>query len=224
MSKCRLSGKETTCVFDLGNLYMSDFTNLGEEARFGKGSLKMMLCEESGLLQLEEPIPLERMYGKYWYRSGTNDTMRKKLKDVADTCLESIKTEPGDVFLDIACNDGTMFEYVPDHLIKVGIDPADETFTKEASTKADAVQRDFFSAKAYKKTPYADKKPKIITTIAMFYDLDDPFPFAQDVKQILDDDGLWVMQLSYTPLMLNQLAFDNICHEHICYYSLSSLK
>tara|TARA_R110000824_G_scaffold197409_13_gene380877 strand:- start:2802 stop:4061 length:1260 start_codon:yes stop_codon:yes gene_type:complete len=224
MSKCRLSGKETTCVFDLGNLYMSDFTNASEEPRFGKGSLKMMLCKESGLLQLEEPIPLDSMYGKYWYRSGINDTMRKKLKDVADVCLDSIKTEEGDVFLDIACNDGTMFEFIPDHLIKVGIDPADESFTKEALTKADAVERDFFSANTYRKTPFGEKNPKIITTIAMFYDLDDPFPFAQDVKEILDDNGLWVMQLSYTPLMLKQLAFDNICHEHICYYSLTSLK
>jgi hypothetical protein len=224
MSKCRLSGKETKCVFDLGELHMSDFIAEDEEARFGKGSLKMMLCEESGLLQLDEPIPLDKMYGKYWYRSGINSTMRRKLKDVVDVCLESVPTKPGDVFLDIACNDGTMFEFIPEHLIKVGIDPADESFTKEAAKRADVAVRDFFSADVYKKTAYGNNKPKIITTIAMFYDLDDPLTFVNDVKEILDDDGIWVLQLSYTPLMLKQLAFDNICHEHICYYSLSSLK
>lgn len=224
MSKCRISGKKTQCVFDLGELYMSDFIDAEEDPRFGKGSLKMMICEESGLLQLEQAIPVENMYGKYWYRSSTNNTMRKKLQEVADVCLDSIEVEEGDVFLDIACNDGTMLSFVPDSVIKVGIDPADETFTKEARKHANCVVRDFFSAKAYKGTPYGHIKPKIITTIAMFYDLDDPFPFVEDVKEILDDDGLWVMQLSYTPLMLNQLAFDNICHEHICYYSLSSLK
>ena len=224
MSKCRLSNKETKCVFDLGELYMSDFIKDDEEPRFGKGPLKMMLCEESGLLQLDKTIPLEKMYGKYWYRSGTNDTMRQKLKDVADVCMESVKTEGGDVFLDIACNDGTMFEYIPDHMVKLGIDPADESFTKEASEKAYEVKRDFFSADVYKSMSWGDKKAKIITTIAMFYDLDDPYPFANDVKEILDDDGIWCLQLSYTPLMLKQLAFDNICHEHICYYSLSSMK
>jgi len=224
MSKCRLSGKETKCVFDLGELYMSDFVKGADEPRFGKGSLKMMICEESGLLQLDKAIPLDKMYGKYWYRSGINDTMRKKLKDVADVCMESVETEGGDIFLDIACNDGTMFEYIPDHMVKLGIDPADESFTKEASEKAYEVKRDFFSADVYKSMSWGDKKAKIITTIAMFYDLDDPYPFANDVKEILDDDGIWCLQLSYTPLMLKQLAFDNICHEHICYYSLSSMK
>jgi len=144
MSKCRLSGKETKCVFDLGELFMSDFIEDNVQPRFGKGSLKMMLCEESGLLQLDKAIPLDKMYGKYWYRSGTNNTMRQKLKEVADVCVDSIPTEDGDVFLDIACNDGTMFDFIPNYFIKVGIDPADESFTKEAAQRSDATIRDFF--------------------------------------------------------------------------------
>lgn len=222
--KCRISGKETVEVFNLGDLQMSDFAEEGELPRTGVAELKMMLCVESGLLQLESIIPPEEMYGKYWYRSGVNDTMKQKLKDVATSCVNSIETKQGDVFLDIACNDGTMFDYVPNHMIKIGIDPADDSFVSESSKKADAIVQDFFSAEAYRKTEYAHLNPKIITTIAMFYDLDDPQPFVEDVYEILDDDGIWVLQLSYTPLMLKQLAFDNICHEHICYYSLSSIK
>ena len=222
--KCRISGKETVEVFNLGELQMSDFIKGDETPRTGLGELKLMLCEESGLLQLENVLPLESMYGKYWYRSGINNTMKKKLKDVAETCVESIETNPGDVFLDIACNDGTMFQYIPDSFIKVGIDPVDDSFLVESTARANTVVQDFFSADAYRSTEYGHIKPKIITSIAMFYDLDDPWPFVNDIKDILDDDGLWVMQLSYTPLMIEQLAFDNICHEHICYYSLSSIK
>jgi hypothetical protein len=203
---------------------MSDFITKGEEPRSGKEELKLMLCPESGLLQLEKALSQNEMYGKYWYRSGINSTMRKKLKDVADVCLESVEMNDGDVFLDIACNDGTMFDFIPDNLIKIGIDPADSSFVKEASQRANDVVQDFFSAEAYRSTRYGHIKPKIITTIAMFYDLDDPWPFVRDVKEILDDDGIWVLQLSYNPLMIKQLAFDNICHEHICYYSLSSMK
>ena len=224
MSSCRISGKETECVFNLGKLYMSDFLKNGGAGRFGQAELKLMLCKESGLLQLENTLPLDEMYGKYWYRSGINDTMRKKLQDVAGSCLSSVKLDDGDVFLDIACNDGTMFDFIPDNIIKVGIDPADDSFLEESNMKADVVVQDFFSAAAYKNTKFGHLKPKIITSIAMFYDLDDPYPFVNDIKEILDDDGLWVVQLSYTPLMLKQLAFDNICHEHICYYSLSSIK
>tara|TARA_R110002110_G_scaffold2696_2_gene12823 strand:- start:1322 stop:2578 length:1257 start_codon:yes stop_codon:yes gene_type:complete len=222
--KCRISGKETVEVFNLGNLQMSDFIEPDEQPRTGTGELNMLLCTESGLLQVEKPIPQDQMYGKYWYRSGINTTMKKLLEDVAVDCLSSIQINEGDVFLDIACNDGTMFDFIPDEYIKVGIDPADDSFLQESQKKANFVVQDFFSAAAYKSTPYGKIKPKIITTIAMFYDLDDPWPFVQDIKEILDDDGIWVMQLSYTPLMLKQLAFDNICHEHVCYYSLSSLK
>tara|TARA_R110002072_G_scaffold8922_9_gene44199 strand:+ start:450 stop:1709 length:1260 start_codon:yes stop_codon:yes gene_type:complete len=223
--KCRISGGETEEVFNLGFLQMSDFVKDElETPRTGIGELKLMLCRESGLLQLRDSLPLDSMYGKYWYRSGTNSTMKKKLCDVAESCLSSVKIQDGDVFLDIACNDGTMFDYVPDNLIKIGIDPADDSFLEESRQRADEVVQDFFSAETYRKTKYGHIKPKIITTVAMFYDLDDPYPFACDVKDILHDDGIWAMQLSYTPLMIEQLAFDNICHEHICYYSLTSIK
>ena len=194
--KCRISGKETVEVFNLGNLQMSDFIEPDEQPRTGTGELNMLLCTESGLLQVEKPIPQDQMYGKYWYRSGINTTMKKLLEDVAVDCLSSIQINEGDVFLDIACNDGTMFDFIPDEYIKVGIDPADDSFLQESQKKANFVVQDFFSAAAYKSTPYGKIKPKIITTIAMFYDLDDPWPFVQDIKEILDDDGIWVMQLS----------------------------
>ena len=100
--KCRVSGKETVEVFNLGELLMSDFTPDGEKPRTGLGELKMRLCKESGLLQLETILPPEEMYGKYWYRSGINDTMKQKLKDVAVSCLDSIETKEGDVFLAIS--------------------------------------------------------------------------------------------------------------------------
>ena len=87
-----------------------------------------------------------------------------------------------------------------------------------------AVVQDYFSLDAYKKTGYGHKKCKVITTVAMLYDLDDAHPFIEDVKATLEDDGVWVVQISYTPLMVKQMAFDNICHEHVYYHSLSSLK
>jgi len=222
---CRISGKETKRVFTLGDIYMSDFVPKdSKDYEKNKCELALNLCEESGLLQLETTIPQDKMYGKYWYRSGINETMKRELKDVADKSMSSIRYKKGDIFLDIACNDGTMFDYISDDFIKIGIDPCDDSYYSESSKRADLVIQDYFSSKAYKESKYGNQKAKIITTIAMFYDLEDPINFSNQVKEILDDDGLWVIQLSYTPLMLEQLAFDNICHEHICYYSLSSMK
>jgi len=213
-------------LFTLGKLYVSDFIPQEDKLidRTIPVELKLMLEEETGAVRLEKSAPLSSMYGKYWYRSGINQTMRDELKNVVDSILKVTKTKENDIWLDIACNDGSLFEYVPTHLIKIGVDPADDSFKKESEKKADVIIQDYFNYESYQKSRFGKQKAKIITVIAMFYDLENPNIFLQDVYKVLDDDGILVMQMSYTPLMLEQMAFDNIVHEHIYYYSLFNIK
>jgi len=220
--RCRVAGDKLIEVFSLGALYVSDFIEDGGTPRAGKEEMKLLLSKESGLLQMEKTVDPDFMYGKYWYRSGTNATMKKELEGVVDSVVNSIPYEEGDVFLDIACNDGTLFKFVPDGFTTIGIDPCDDTYADESRKHADHVVQDYFSAKSYWEV--SSKKAKLITAIAMFYDLNDPIAFLRDIDEVMDDEGLLVIQLSYTPLMLKQLAFDNICHEHVCFYSISSMK
>ncbi len=210
-------------LFSLGELYVSDFIRDGESPRCDKIELKLFLTN-NGNVRLGQIAPMSAMYGKYWYRSGTNASMKQELKNIVDSILKIKQLKENDVWLDIACNDGTLLSYVPSELIRIGIDPADQTYEKESKQHANIIVQDFFSAEAYQNTKYGHLKPKVITSIAMFYDLEAPEAFIRDVGKILDDDGIWVLQLSYTPLMLEQLAFDNICHEHVFYYSLFNLK
>ena len=209
-------------LFSLGKLHVSDFVKDSENPRSNPAELQLIL-DANGAVRLDHVVDKNEMYGKYWYRSGTNDTMKKNLKDVVDSITSVKKLSEGDVWLDIACNDGTLLSLVPSFMKKVGIDPADNSYVAESSKVGEVVQ-DFFSEKAFSSTSCGDRKCDVITTIAMFYDLDDPVPFVNDVNKILSDDGIWVIQLSYTPLMIEQLAFDNICHEHVYYYSLFNLK
>lgn len=211
-------------LFSLGDLYVSDFISENENPRAGKMPLTLAIESETGAVRLTETTDCDLMYGKYWYRSGINQTMTIELKSIVQSCLESIKVEKGDVWLDIACNDGTLLKAVPDDMIKVGIDPVDESYTKESRKIANLIIQDYFSKKTYQESEFGNIKPKVITTIAMFYDLDEPVNFLKDVYDIMDDEGLFVLQMSYTPLMINQLAFDNICHEHVYYYTLKSIK
>jgi NDP-4-keto-2,6-dideoxyhexose 3-C-methyltransferase len=211
-------------LFNLGNLYVSDFLGKNDEPRGGKVEMKMMLDESSGNVRLEESAPLDVMYGKYWYRSGINQSMKNELQRIVNSILEVKKLKENDIWVDIACNDGTMFDFIPNNVIKVGIDPVDNSYKSESEKKANLIIQDYFTADSYKKSRFGSQKAKVVTSIAMFYDLEDPDKFIQDVGEILDENGLWVLQLSYTPLMIEQLAFDNICHEHIYYYSLFNLK
>ena len=210
-------------IVELGKHYVSDF--IKSEADYEgrqKYDLNLELDTEIGAARLTEMAPSHTMWGKYWYRSGTNATMTKELGNIVEEITSRVKNDKTGIWLDIACNDGTLLKQVPQGYVRIGIDPADDTF-REESSKHGVIIQDYFSEAAYKKSTATDKA-SVITTIAMFYDLMDPHPFISDITKVLDDNGVWVLQLSYTPLMLEQLAFDNICHEHAYYYSLNSLQ
>lgn len=211
-------------LFNLGDLYVSDFLKDSENPITDKVEMKLMLDESIGAARLEKSAPLDTMYGKYWYRSGINNTMKKELSDIVQSILENIELKENDLWIDIACNDGTLLSYVPQSFIRVGIDPVEDSFKIESEKHANLIIQDFFTAKGFLQSKFGNIKAKVITTIAMFYDLDDPSFFIKDINEVLDENGVWVLQLSYTPLMLKQLAFDNICHEHIYYYSLFNIK
>ncbi len=211
-------------LFSLGELYVSDFIKQDEEARAGKHDLTLIIDERYGAARLEKCTPIHSMFGKYWYRSGVNSTMKKELFDIVENIKKVQKLEKDDLWLDIACNDGTLLSYVGQHINKLGIDPAEDSFAVESRLVADDIIQDYFTLESFNRSKFKSKKAKVITCIAMFYDLDEPIDFLNDVKEVLDDDGLFVIQMSYTPLMIKQLAFDNICHEHVYYWSLNSLE
>jgi SAM-dependent methyltransferase len=147
--------------------------------------------------------------------------MKESLRDVAHTAISSVNIKEKDVFLDIACNDGTLLDNVTE-MTNIGIDPSNV-----AKVNNGTLVNDYFSAEEYYGVPHKGghlPQAKIITCIAMFYDLDDPRDFLRDVRKVLRNDGVFVVQMSYTPLMFKQVAFDNMCAEHVSYYDLQSLE
>ena len=221
---CRISGDSLVELFSLGDLYVSDFLPYDAKPRSQKVPLTLCLSPKSGLVQLAHTASFDDMYKHYWYRSGTNESMVEELKQIAASTSRLMCLKVGDVFVDIACNDGTLLSFVEPGIIRIGFDPAENIYKETSQKNFDLFINDYFTARAYRKSAHGSKKAKIVSTIAMFYDLKDPHEFVRDVKDIMNDNGLWVMQMSYLPLMLKQLAFDNICHEHLEYYSLQSLK
>lgn len=224
---CRVCGRGgLVSILSLGEQYVSDFVS-SEHEQGVKVPLELVLCEEKsggcGLLQLRHTTPPDIMYSHYWYLSGINESMRLALADVADCAGKAARLSPGDMVLDIGCNDGTLLRsYKAQDLELVGIDPA-KNLPQHSSNGTSKIINDYFSAKAVQEY-YPERKAKVITAIAMFYDLDDPNSFVKDVAGLLHPEGVFVIQMSYLPLMLRTNAFDNICHEHLEYYSLSSLQ
>ena len=211
-------------LLSLGELFVSDFIKHNEDARDGKHDLTLVVDKKYSAIRLKKTTPATTKFGKYWYRSGINTTMINELKGIVQSVIDVHKLKKDDLWLDIACNDGTLLKFVPEYVKKLGIDPAENSFFKESIKVADDVVQDYFSVSSFQRSKFKKQKANVVTCIAMFYDLDDPLTFLKDVYEVMDNDGLFVMQMSYTPLMLKQHAFDNICHEHIYYWSLISIQ
>jgi SAM-dependent methyltransferase len=221
---CRICDGSLESILSLGEQYVSDFISPGESDGF-KAPLEIVLCQRCRLLQLKHTVPPENMYRNYWYRSGTNKTMREALGDIAHKSEQLVHLREGDSVLDIGCNDGTLLHaYKTGGIFKIGIDPA-KNMAQFSNKVADKIVTDFFTAENYNNNDDLKKRrPKVVTSIAMFYDLEDPRKFVSDVKEIMAPEGLWIVQLSYLPLMLKTNEVGNICHEHLEYYSIQSLE
>ena len=230
----------TTCRI-CGSRQLAPVLNLGEQSISGAFPepgggqpvqravpLELVRCDMTqdqdacGLVQIRHTVPGAILYESYWYRSGVNQTMTRNLHGIAAAVESLTSLTAGDLVVDIGCNDGTLFDgYVTRDLRFLGFDPSD--VTRYAVEKGYDVVRDFFNARSLRQR-YLDRRAKVITSIAMFYDLEDPAAFVQDVADGLAEDGVWVMELHYLPLMLQQNAFDVIVHEHLEYYSLAVLE
>ncbi len=225
---CRICGfNKLTPILSLGELFVSDFVDDAGTEATKKAPLELVLCNEHdggcGLLQLRHTVSHEALYRNYWYLSGINKTMTDELEGIAAKVESLIDLSPGDFVLDIGSNDGTLLRgYKIKGLNLFGFEPA-KNLLQYGSRGTTKIITDFFNFPAWEKE-IGDKKTKAITAIAMFYDLEDPNSFVADARKCLDKDGVFIIQMSYLPLMLSQNAFDNICHEHLEYYSLLSLE
>ncbi|HXV45757.1 MAG TPA: class I SAM-dependent methyltransferase [Nitrososphaera sp.] len=226
IQKCRVCGKkELAPVLSLGMQYLSNFIDPDQELY--AAPVELVLCNKQiggcGLLQLRHTVPPELLYRKFWYKSGTNETMKNALADIVVKAEKLVKLQVGDIVLDIGANDGTLLRsYSQRNLKLVGFEPA-TNLMDEARTGTIRIFNDFFNHAAFGKE-FRNHKAMIITSIAMFYDLDKPNEFVSDIVKTLHKDGVWIVQMNYLATMLENNAFDNIVHEHLEYYSLDSLN
>jgi NDP-4-keto-2,6-dideoxyhexose 3-C-methyltransferase len=225
---CRIcGGAELETILDLGNQPLSGVFPMPNEPDPSSSPLQLIRCKrrECGLIQLRHTAELSEMYGStYGYFSSISPMMVEHLERKAQDLLRYVQPEKGDVVLDIGCNDGTLLNAFGQGrgLIRVGMDPSAQKFAHHYQPDIRVIY-DFFSA-ARARELIGDRECKAVTSIAMFYDLDDPLKFIGDIQAILSRDGIWAAELSYLPLLLKQLTYDQICHEHVTYIGLREMN
>lgn len=211
---CRVSDAPLLSVLDLGDMYVSDFLPHDEQSNRCY-PLELCYSPSSKLVQLRHTIDPDLMFRRYWYRSGINEAMRQHLHSIVDAVQQRVCLQEGDVVVDIGANDWTLLNAYPSYVVKWGFDPSD--IRPNHDTR-------YFINDYFDPEQYHGKKAKVVSAIAMFYDLDDPIGFCKDVESILADDGLFVIEMHYLPTMLANNGFDAICHEHLTYWSLQALE
>ena len=225
---CRLcKNKKLIKLHDYGNHYVSNFVEKKNIHNGIKAPLILVYCKKCKLLQLQHSAPQEIMYKKfYWYRSGVTKTMKLALRDIYLKVKKMSFLNKGDTILDIGANDGTMLKYFKENGYKtIGCEPA-KNLTAELKKNSDFIINDFWNYKHLNKLISKNhlKKPKVITAIGMFYDLENPSKFISDAAKSLDNDGVFIAQLMCLNSMIEQNDLGNICHEHLEFYSYPSLK
>jgi hypothetical protein len=230
ITKCRICGNQNLQpIIDLGSMALTGiFPKPGELV--ASAPLEIVKCWDEGrgnccgLVQLKHTCDLEQLYGdNYGYRSGLNSSMVEHLKGLVKEIEKRIQLTPDDLVVDIASNDGTLLSSYPSNLglRLVGLDPVAHKFKEYYPEQVQYIP-DFFSADLVKEK--IGKQARVITSIAMFYDLEDPVGFVQQIYDTLTEDGIWMFEQSYLPAMIKNTSYDTICHEHLEYYGLKQIK
>ena len=219
---CRSCGhNDMKTVFDMGDLKVNAFMS-EPNTDIGTAPLKLVHCEECDLIQLSHTVREEDLYKNYWYLSRLNKKIVDNLQSIVHAVETYVDLQANDIVLDIGANDGTLLSFYQDGVTRVGCDPA-ENIHSELKNNCEIMIGDFFNKDNWDQSVHPEARAKIVTTVAMFYDLDDPNSFVADIKRILADDGIWLCQLMTARPMLDTNDLGNVIHEHIEYYSYKSL-
>ncbi len=225
ISSCRLCGGATLePVLSLGEQVLTGVFPRDPSETITRGPLELVKCQGAcSLLQLAHDYDSTEMYGaNYGYRSGLNRSMVEHLHEKVRKLLQWIEPGPADVVLDIGSNDGTLLRGYAHGPRLIGMDPTAAKFRQFYEERVTVVP-DFFAASRFREVA-GETKARLITSVAMLYDLSEPLAFVEQVAEVLAPDGVWHFEQSYMPSMLKVNAYDTVCHEHVEYYGLRQIQ
>jgi hypothetical protein len=224
ITTCRACGsKKLHQLFSLGEQHLTGVFPAINQQHPPKAPLELVLCKDCTLVQLLHSCDPALLYGpSYGYRSGLNKSMREHLSQTARSLCNFLKLKENDIICDIGCNDGTLLNsFDINGLVKIGIDPLANKFA-DYHVDGLTICSDFFSQNSFESV--SQTPAKLITSLSMFYDLQDPVAFVRDISACLEDNGVWYFEQSYLKLMLDTNSYDTICHEHLEYYSFTAIN
>ena len=222
INKCRISNDDKLFkIFDFGKINLTGVFPNSLNTKIEETPLSVVFSKKSKLLQLQHNYDPNKLFGNnYGYRSGLNTSMVYHLKNKYLTIMKKYKLKKDDKILDIGSNDGTFLNFFSNQDFRVGCDPSSKKFKKYYNKNIKTIDK-IFDDKIRKQLK---NKFKFISSIAMFYDLENPIKFCKNIEKILETDGIFHVEIAYLPDIFKKCSFDTFCQEHLTYFSLISFK
>jgi len=223
ISRCRSCGSDALReILDLGETPLANALLTVEDLKKEEKTYPLILlwCEQCTLLQISENVPAEILFGNYFYRSSFSDAFLAHCKKLAESLIDEKKLNENSLAIDIASNDGYLLQYYREKNISVlGVEPA-KNIADIAMKRGIDTRNEFFTASLSKNLPKAD----IVHAHNVLPHVGDQRNFIEGIKTVLKPQGIAVLEFAYAIDTIDRTEFDQIYHEHMCYFSLTSLK
>ncbi len=223
---CRVCGNSSLKkILSLGRTPLAN--NLISQESLGKEELfplELMYCSNCHLCQLSYVTPPEKLFKHYVYVTSTTETFKQHFKNMALRLIKEFNPGPASLVVDIGSNDGLMLKHIKEQGIRVmGVEPA-ENIASIARTEGIDTVCDFFNETVVNDIIRIKGKANIITASNVFAHVGDIKTLTHNVKNLLAENGVFVIEVQYLLDTLQKLTFDNIYHEHLSYFSVISLS
>ncbi len=227
ITSCRSCGGQTLeTVLDLGvtplaNALLDEHELSEDESSF---PLKLVRCPTCALLQLTENVPGEILFKRYNYRSSFSDTFLRHCESLARRMVDERKLGAETLVVDIASNDGYLLQYYKAAGIGIlGVEPA--TNIASIAMEKEVETRNAFFTKAEAEAIVAEHgHADVVHAHNVMPHVEDQRDFAAGIATLLQPTGVAIIEFAYALDTIDHTEFDQIYHEHKCYFSLTAFK
>jgi len=224
--KCRICDNSNMNKFlslgksPLANSFLSKDQLKHEENSF---PLETAFCDRCKLVQLTYVVPPEIMFKHYVYVSSTSNTFKKHFREMAENISKEFNLTERSLEVDIGSNDGILLKGFKNAGVQIiGVEPATNIAKIAQESGIETINR-FFNENTANEIIERKGNADIITAANVFAHVNDINDFVKNVKLLLKKDGIFVIEVQYLIDTIETITFDNIYHEHLSYYSLTSL-
>ena len=181
----------------------------------------MFVCGSCWLSQLRHVVPGNEIFDDYVYLSSSSKALVRHYGELVRSTVAALGLQAGDLVVDIGCNDGVLLSQYDPSFTRVGVEPSQ--VARHARAAGLEVVQDFFGPAVAERIVREHGTARVVTATNVFAHVDDIAEFTRAIPPLIGHGGVFVLEVSYLPDLIDGCLFDTIYHEHLCYCALTPM-